>query len=81
MPTKTMNVGLDAYNALLGAKAAGESFTDVILRLAKPRASLLDLAGTLSEAQAEALWGSVAEGRARSAHRRAVMDRAFAERR
>jgi len=41
---RTITISLEAYEALLRLKRPGESFSDVILRLAKRR-DLMDLAG------------------------------------
>jgi len=44
MGVKTITISIEAYEDLLKLKRPGESFSDMILRLAKKR-SLLDLAG------------------------------------
>lgn len=61
---KTITVSLDAYEALQRLKREGESFSDVILRLARERRSLMDLAGkwrSVSDEEAEKILKSVRE--------------------
>ncbi|MBI2971390.1 MAG: antitoxin VapB family protein [Candidatus Aenigmarchaeota archaeon] len=45
MATKTISIMEEAYEALLREKNKGESFTDVILRLAERRGKLADSFG------------------------------------
>lgn len=45
MGVKTITISLKAYEALLREKRAGESFSDVILRLIKHKSDIMDLAG------------------------------------
>jgi predicted CopG family antitoxin len=54
MGVKTITISIEAYEALLRLKRPGESFSDVILRLAKKR-SLLDLAGVWKDVDGEEL--------------------------
>ncbi len=54
MGVKTITISIEAYEALLRLKRPGESFSDVILRLAKRR-SLLDLAGVWRDVDDEEL--------------------------
>lgn len=74
MATKTMNVGVDAYHALAALKQPGESFTDVILRIAKPQVRLSSLAGLLSDEEADRMKRDMAESRKRSRERSNIMD-------
>ena len=54
MGVKTITISIEAYEALLKLKRPGESFSDVILKLAKKR-SLLDLAGVWRDVSDEEL--------------------------
>lgn len=63
-----MNVSVEAYEALSARKRPNESFTQVILRLARP-GSLLDLAGILSNEQAQQMIDDLADSRRRSRER------------
>lgn len=69
MATKTINVTEEAYEALKSRKREGESFTDVVLRLAGDR-PLSEVAGVLTDEQAQELASAVARGRQRSRSRR-----------
>ncbi|AKG38451.1 hypothetical protein MA03_03005 [Infirmifilum uzonense] len=60
MGVKTITISIDAYEALLKLKRPGESFSDVILRLAKKR-SLLELAGAWRDVDDEELGKVVME--------------------
>ncbi len=55
MGVKTITISLEAYEALLRIKKPGESFSDVILRLARKHRNLVDLAGTWSDVGDEEL--------------------------
>ena len=58
MASHTVALDSEAYAALKSLKGIGESFSDVVKRLAKPRRSILDLAGAwkdLPEADLRAL--------------------------
>lgn len=46
MPTKTISIKKEAYEALLREKKNGESFTEIILRITKKSGKLLDCFGT-----------------------------------
>jgi predicted CopG family antitoxin len=64
MPRKTIAISLDAYEALRRLKRPGESFSDVILRLAKSIPNLSELAGAWSdvpEEEAEEILRSIRE--------------------
>ena len=69
MPSRTLNVTEEAYGLLASLKDEGESFTDVIKRLAGER-SLHDIVGVLDEAQSERLAARIEAGRERSRKRR-----------
>ncbi len=69
MSTKTISLDEEAYERLRARKREGESFSDVVKRLASER-PLSDLAGVLSESEADALADAIEERRDRS-HRRA----------
>ena len=69
MPRKTIAISLDAYEALRRLKRPGESFSDVILRLAKSIPNLSELAGAWSDApeeKAEEILKSIREAWASS---------------
>jgi len=68
MPTRTISVDEEAYERLRAHKREGESFSDVVKRLAGER-SWSDVAGILTDEEADALEDAVAEGRIRSAER------------
>jgi predicted CopG family antitoxin len=76
MPSRTLNVTEDAYALLASLKADGESFTDVIKRLAGER-SLWDVAGLLDSAQADRLEARIQDGRDRSHRRRTRQLRSY----
>lgn len=76
MASRTLNVSVDAYDALAARKQERESFTDVILRLAHPT-RLVDLAGVLDPKETDALRRDAAESRRRSSTRSDRMDRAY----
>lgn len=62
--SKSIRLSEEAYDRLAAHKREDETFSDVVLRLAGER-SLLDLAGILSDEEADALRDAVAERRER----------------
>lgn len=68
MTTKTISLDEEAYERLKAEKRAGESFSDVVKRLAGER-SWRDVAGILSEEEADALEAAIDERRGRSRDR------------
>ena len=65
MGTRNISISDEAYAKLAALKEPGESFTDVINRLAG-KGSILDLAGILSPKEAAELRSKVREVRAKS---------------
>ncbi len=53
MPVKTVTLSEDAYAALAAMKREGESFSDVVRRLARGGRSLLEFVGAWKEASPE----------------------------
>jgi predicted CopG family antitoxin len=53
VPHKTITISLEAYKALRRLKRPGESFSDVILRLARSQPHLSELAGAWSDVPEE----------------------------
>ena len=68
MPTRTISLDEEAYERLRAHKREGESFSDVVKRLAGER-SWSEVAGILTNGEADALEDAVAAGRARSVER------------
>jgi len=68
MPTRTISITEEAYERLKVRKEKNESFTDVINRVTGKR-SLLELAGILSEEEADKLEKHIKERRAASRKR------------
>lgn len=68
MATKTISITEEAYERLKVKKEKNESFTDVINRVTGKR-SLLELAGILSEEEADRLEKHIKERRAASRKR------------
>jgi len=62
--SKSIRLSEEAYERLAAHKRDDETFSDVVLRLAGER-SLLDLAGILSDEEADAVRDAVAERRER----------------
>jgi predicted CopG family antitoxin len=62
--SKSIRLSEEAYEQLAAHKREGETFSDVVMRLAGER-SLLDLAGILTDEEADALRGAVNERRER----------------
>ena len=62
--SKSIRLSEDAYERLAAHKRADETFSDVVLRLAGER-SLSELAGILSDEEAESLRDSIEERRKR----------------
>ena len=68
MPRRTVSVDEEAYEQLRAQKREGESFSDVVKRLAGER-SWSEVAGILTDEESDALEDAVAAGRARSVER------------
>jgi predicted CopG family antitoxin len=62
--SKSIRLSEDAYERLAAHKRADETFSDVVLRLAGER-SLVEIAGILSDDEADAMREAVEERRAR----------------
>lgn len=62
--SKSIRLSEEAYERLAAHERDDETFSDVVLRLAGER-SLLDLAGILSDEEADAIRDAVAERRER----------------
>ncbi|WP_074796342.1 antitoxin VapB family protein [Haloferax larsenii] len=62
--SKSIRLSEDAYERLAAHKREGETFSDVVLRLAGER-SLIEIAGILSDDEADAMRAAVEERRAR----------------
>jgi predicted CopG family antitoxin len=61
--SKSIRLSEDAYERLAAHKRADETFSDVVLRLAGER-SLMEIAGILSDDEADAMREAVEERRA-----------------
>lgn len=68
MGTKTIRLDDEAYERLADRKREGESFSDVVKRIAGER-SLLELAGILSDDDAEVMRETIEARRGRSRER------------
>jgi predicted CopG family antitoxin len=62
MSTKTVRLDEEAYERLASRKREGESFSDVVKRVIGER-SLLEIAGVLSDEEADELWGAIEDRR------------------
>ena len=70
MVTKMVRLSEDAYSVLSNNKSAGESFSDVVCRICNYRPkSLLDLAGILSDDDAEKMKEQIIDARNESSMR------------
>lgn len=69
MLTKTISLDEEAYERLGAHERDGESFSDVVERIAGER-SWTEVAGVLSGDEAAELEGTIREGRERSRERR-----------
>ncbi|WP_435181478.1 antitoxin VapB family protein [Halorussus sp. AFM4] len=65
MATKTISLDEEAYERLKAHKREGESFSEVVKRIVGER-SWTEVAGILSDEEAEQLEGIIEEGRERS---------------
>lgn len=68
MGTRTISLDDEAYERLKAHKGDGESFSDVVKRLAGER-SWREVAGILTDDEADALEDAIQEGRSRSRDR------------
>lgn len=68
MATKTISITEEAYERLKTKKKGNESFSEVITRITNKK-SILELAGLLTQEQADHLEKSIAASRERSRKR------------
>ena len=78
MGTKTISLSDDAYERLSAAKRDGESFSDVVRRLA-PGIQLTDYVGALDEATGDELEQTVADRRTQKSNDRRARRRRIVE--
>ncbi|WP_122091302.1 antitoxin VapB family protein [Halalkalicoccus subterraneus] len=69
MATKTISLDEEAYERLKARKREGESFSEVVKRIAGEQ-SWAEIAGILSEDEADDLEAIIEDGRERSRNRR-----------
>lgn len=69
IPTKTISLDEEAYERLKHEKEEGESFSDVVKRLAAER-SWSEIAGILDDDEADDLETAIKAGRSHSEERR-----------
>jgi len=64
MGTKTISIKDEAYKALIREKTGNESFSDIILRIAKKSGKVSDCFGTwkMSDKEEEAVWAELLKG-------------------
>lgn len=70
MRFRTVSLADDAYKRLAALRRPGESFSDVVRRLAPPRRSLTELFGLLTREEGEALAEAVEASRTERLRRR-----------
>lgn len=66
MPSVTITISVEAYEALKRQRREGESFSQEVLRLSGEKNRLSDLAGIISETEAEEWLRGVEEVRRRA---------------
>lgn len=76
MGTRNISISEDAYARLTALKKPNESFTQVINRITGKK-SILNLAGILTEREAEEFKRTVSASRTLSRHRAASIEREF----
>lgn len=76
MGTRTISLDDEAYERLKAHKEKGDSFSDVVKRLAGER-SWTEVAGLLSPEDADVLEARIEEGRARSRKRQGDVEEAL----
>jgi len=70
--TKVISLSNEAYQTLKDSKKPGESFSDVVLRIAKPKKkkSLLEFSGTWVGGDADKVLAEIMKDRERPASRK-----------